>query len=129
MITKIIMLSTVLVVLTTDVNAAECKLANTSLATFSSNTNAALSEADFEKVGELTEILNQQSDLLLSAADQCDCDKAYYSVEELTDDVEQAYFADDIDQAKENLKQVKTKLSTIKKQITQCASKIGSSTT
>ena len=38
-------------------------------------------------------------------------------------------FADDIDQAKENLKQVKTKLSTIKKQITQCASKIGSSTT
>lgn len=119
----------VAVLVSTDLFAADCKLANSSVAKFSLNTNTAISEADFEKLGELTTKLNQQSAALLAATDKCDCDNAYYAVEELSENVEEAYFADDIKQAKASLKSVKSKLSVVQKEIVQCANKLASSST
>jgi len=127
-INKLLVLS-VFVLVSTEVLAADCKLANSSVANFSLNTNNAISEVDFDKLGELTAQLNKQSTALLAATDKCDCDNAYYAVEELSENVEEAYFADDINQAKENLKSVKSKLSIVKKEIAQCASKLASSST
>ena len=129
MIINKLLVSSVFVLASAGAMAADCKLANSSVAKFSLNTNTALSEADFEKIGELTAKLNQQSAALLAATDKCDCDNAYYAVEELSENIEDAYFADDIGQAKQNLKSVKIKLSVIKKEIAQCASKIASSST
>jgi len=83
--------------------AADCTTAMNSIDALIVKTDKVLGSKDYEQVNDVVSELRTDVGSVLKAADICECDEAYYSAEELADDVKGAYTSDDISEAKDYL--------------------------
>jgi len=80
----------------TPVRANDCTVAVESINQLIIKANVALGSNDFDQVGDIASDLKYNAQSILNAADSCDCDDAYYTAEDILENAESAYLADDL---------------------------------
>ncbi len=83
----------------TTVNANDCSVVLASTDKIIVKADTALSSNDFEQVSDIANDLKTNAQLIINAADNCDCDSAYYTAEAILENAEAVYLADDIEES------------------------------
>jgi len=83
----------------TPVKANDCTVAIASINKIINKADLALSSNDFDQVGDIANDLKNNAQSILNAADNCDCDSAYYTAEVILENAEAAYLADDMEES------------------------------
>jgi len=84
---------------TASADAKDCSVALASINQIITKANTALSSNDFDHVSDIANDLKSNAQLIINAADSCDCDNAYYTAEAIMENAEAVYLADDMEES------------------------------
>ena len=108
----------------TSVNAKDCSVALASINQIITKANTALSSNDFDQVSDIANDLKNNAQLIINAADSCDCDNAYYTAEVIMENAEAIYLADDMEESVGFINLLKKEANTAKIHAKSCGSMV-----